>query len=100
MMTDIPKSYQRVTVELKQEHIDRGVRKSTYSCPIAIALIEQIRLKSVFVNGPTNELILDGHFARLNFLLSDNAQSFLTRFDRGLPVDPISFSIFFPLDNP
>ncbi len=91
-------TYQRVTVELKQEHIDNGVQKSPCSCPIALALKEHFKAVSVSVLGAENSIINRDSIE--SFLLSDNALEFIPQFDSGFfGQSPMFFSVFFPLDK-
>lgn len=102
-MSGASRSYQPVTVKLTQEHIDNGIRKSPCNCPIALALKEHFKASHVYVHNygdVENNLILRGDIYSSSFKLSANASDFITAFDWCRTVTPISFSVFFPLDNP
>jgi hypothetical protein len=102
-MSDTPKAYQRVTVELKQKHIDRGVRKSPCSCPLALAIREHFKTNWCTVLGTDNEVLIPSLSVDFpqRFLLSENAYEFIPKYDAGyFNHYPMTFGVFFPLDNP
>ena len=75
-------------VKVTQEHIDKGRRRATSACPIALALKEQLG----------HEVVV-GEFSTYIGINSDSiplprsAQRFVARFDRGKPVKPFNFRV-------
>lgn len=101
-MSGTPKAYQQVSVELKQEHIDKGERKSHCKCPLALAIREHFKTNWCSVLGTANEVIIPALSVDFpqRFLLSENAFDFIPKYDAGYFGSPMQFSVFFPLDNP
>lgn len=73
-------------INVLKRHIEGGNRRGLCSCPIALALIEQVSCKRVEV---LNFARIDGK----SFDLPAKAKTFIQKFDAGYPVEPFSFSI-------
>lgn len=92
-------AYQRVTISVKQEHIDNGVKKSPCGCPIALAIKEQCKTNYCYLLGSDNELYIENRDKYITFKLSEAGEQFVVNFDNGHPVRPCELSIFIPLDQ-
>lgn len=90
-------AYQRVTINVKQEHIDKGVRKSPCDCPIALAIKEQCRVNYCKILGVDNEFYLSSSDKYLTFQLSRQGQELAQAFDDGQLIKPRDISIYIPL---
>ena len=75
----------RLRVNVKQEDIDKGVKKKGRLCPIALAVKREHPLASTVVGPKTI------HIAGLCGNLSQKAQKFVKSFDRGDSVKPSVF---------
>jgi hypothetical protein len=74
-------------VEVKQEHIDKGVPSNGCECPIALALGEMFPDAQV--------LVCDGRI-EVGFEVAappQEAKEFINDFDDGEPVAPFSFDL-------
>lgn len=84
-------------VIVTQEDIDAGCKASPFNCPIARALHRALDAgphNAVYVwgGGPEGvEVDLDGILYEGE--LPDTAAAFVLSFDRGLPVEPITFEL-------
>lgn len=78
-------------IEVKQHHIDAGVKKN--ACPVALAINEKLEMQpgSVFVH-PNIVSIGEGiHLWVVGLPLSVN--TFIRQFDSGDKVEPFSFEL-------
>ena len=78
-------------IEVKQEHIDKGIQCSAESCPIARAVKAKTH-RSVYVSDN------DMHYTRSsgNTVMVDLptvAQKFIAAFDKGQKVRPFAFEV-------
>lgn len=76
-----------MTVEVKQEHIDAGLKNNCVNCPIAKALLDcgySARVGSIHV------FISD---TKIKYSLPAIAQVFIAHFDSDLPVAPFIFEL-------
>lgn len=78
-----------IQVEVTQEHIDKGTSADCYACPIALAMTEL---------GLENVMVDTGTFCYGRFYLGYStpgieAQSFISKFDDGEPVQPFTFPL-------
>ena len=84
-------------VTITQEHIERGQRNSAGSCPIALALREaEAQSGSWSVNEETAQFLAiesDGLLVAYQYVLSPEAQAFVSSFDAGRPVAPFEAEI-------
>ena len=88
----------KITIEITQEDIDRGIRCSNIECPVAYALTRALN-KKVRVN-------LRSYYLMDNWtvlLLPKEASNFIKTFDQGITTDvvyeqpkPFSFEIEVP----
>ena len=75
----------QIGVIVRQRHIDRGRCRSPKSCPIALAMKEQLGTDQVAV-------FADGVRVGLQkYQIPFKARRFILDFDSGLPVDPLAF---------
>ena len=75
----------RIGVIVRQRHIDRGRCRSPKSCPIALAMKEQLGTDKVKVYA-------DGVFVdEQKYWIPFRARRFIYDFDTGFPVDPLAF---------
>ena len=95
----------KVTVKVKDFHIEQGTRGSTHSCPIALAL-EEIILPDIFPSvGSTNGFITfcdekeDNNSPLPRIVkMPDEATGFVAIFDRGGEVRPFAFELDIPAE--
>jgi hypothetical protein len=95
----------KITVNVTQEDINRGVRQNGERCPVALALIRALALASgELIIRPT--IALSSGFVCANVLGFDRhhdypipgaARDFIQKFDRGLHVEPFTFEFEFDL---
>lgn len=82
-----------VTIEVTQEHIDRGARKYCGGCPVALAIAEKVadgvdvRVGGYWVSCQRG----DGVSA--SDIIPGPIQSFIERFDNGASVSPLTFEL-------
>jgi len=76
-------------IQVTEEHIEAGVREDCYLCPIALAIKEQVEIKSVSVASVANINYMSG--TRKVYKLSRAAINFIERFDGGKKVKPFNF---------
>lgn len=78
---------------MTQEYIDNGKRRQGDSCPIALAISEQVEEASFVSVGTCSayyyDRALNNHFIKL----PDEAKSFVTKFDKGELVEPFEFEL-------
>lgn len=80
-----------IDIEVKQKHIDEGIRGSSLNCPITLAM----RQDKTIIEAEVHE----GEFFFLDLrddwyysgYLSRRAKNFVRRFDLGLTVNPCKF---------
>ena len=80
-------------VNVTQEHINKGERYSSVSCPIAWALRDALSVDCYGVNVRASEATWfdNGHWRRT--WLPDTAQHFVVEFDKGHNMEPFSFEL-------
>lgn len=76
-------------IKVTQKHIDAGCKESISSCPVALALQEQLHLQGWAVEVDSCTLVLAGE----SFTSPGSVDDFISLFDNGLPVKPFSFRI-------
>lgn len=77
----------RIHVEVTQQDIDTGTRRSVYSCPIALSLKRQLNTSAVIVRK-VSILVIDKYYVP-----PLEAVEFMGRFDNKLSVEPFSFDM-------
>ena len=80
----------RVFVEVTQKHIDRGVKSSARTCPIALAF-QDLGFKEARVGG--QNAYPDGLDSPKTIPLPYYAREFIANFDKGITVTPFGFSV-------
>lgn len=89
---DKPKSVIRIAIT--EEHIERGKKCNSFACPAALALrdaLPEYCYHKVCVERVTVGAEEIGYFA---YRLSNRLIDFIRRFDDGMKVKPIEFSLF------
>lgn len=79
-------------INVSKEHIRKGEKMQSRSCPIALACIEQWNTL-VLISGNT---AIVGDFRpaqRRTYTLPRSAKRFIRRFDNGLKVEPFNFRV-------
>ena len=77
-------------IHVTQEHINWGDSNSPQSCPIALAIKEQLpRAKQIGVKHTYAHMILDNKTLYLQF--SRRTTKFIRYFDAGHEVEPFTF---------
>jgi hypothetical protein len=82
----------KTTINVTQEHIDKGKKISCSNCPVALAIGERVTTESVYVHP---------RFIYLGKLMTERdlpkeAQRFIRRFDGEKEVEPFSFDLDIP----
>jgi hypothetical protein len=76
-------------IHITTQHIRNGTRESPTSCPIALAVREQLQLKeSQWVEVDDYQICLND----AAYYLSPKACKFVENFDSNKPVKPFSFN--------
>ncbi len=88
-MSTLPDS---ITINVTQENIDLGKRNSCHEDPVALAITEALR-KAGFVEFQVDVAgdIRVEYFGRKTYSLPAEADTFITNFDSGAEVQPLSF---------
>lgn len=76
-------------VNVTQSHIEDGIRWSSTSCPIALALCDH---HDNVIVGSISLVITKDDMQRI-FSLPENARDFIWRFDHGDMVNPFAFEL-------
>lgn len=81
----------RMTINVTQEDINKGVRNSCTKCPVALAVHRALnKMVRVGFSGVRVEFSI----GVLQFLrIPQECQDFMARFDFGMPVQPFEFEI-------
>lgn len=82
----------KITIEVKQEHIDKGKRCDSKSCPVALAMMD-FGLKYVYVGDLYWGRGDSGDVSSKDIKLPGNATMFILNFDVGISVKPFSFEL-------
>ncbi len=80
---------------LTQEHIDRGVKYKSSSCPIALCIAEKLGLKQN-IYGVTSDCVVSPNFLHIEdqtLIASSKIAQFIKDFDAGKKVTPFSFKL-------
>ena len=78
---------------VKQKHIDVGTPCSSTSCPIALAIKEQVPGCAWATVGTDDCGFHSGNNKFIDANLSKRVQRFIGDFDRGIPGKPFSFHL-------
>jgi len=76
-------------ISVTQDHIDRGYRKSSTECPVALAIKEAITVPAVVVGRYEIKL----HAKSIGFLPPRSVQRFIRRLDSRHAVKPFKFRL-------
>ena len=74
-------------INVTQEHIKKGNRSLCTECPIALAINEALSINHAWVG--MEEIRIDNWDTRL----PDEADIFISAFDRNVPVEPFSLEL-------
>lgn len=77
-------------VTVTQEHINDGERYSPHSCPIALALGDNVSWINRVSVGPSS-FSIQHVFSEERYFLPKEAMLFVKQFDSGKTVEPITF---------
>lgn len=80
-------------IEVRQNHIDNGVKNDCGGCPIALAIKEQTIFKTARVSGSSWRT---GFTSSQYILLPESARMFVRFFDSALSVEPFTFELQVP----
>ena len=80
-----------LTVNVTQDHIDKGARKAAYQCPVSLALRE-VDPGSDWCVSTLHIMRETGHDVGITESPA-TVSKFVSRFDNGDPVQPFSFEI-------
>ncbi len=79
-------------IEVKQEHIDKGIRYKCDACPVALAIKEQINPHGLIVRN--NIIIKLKSTSKIMVLfIPKKAQTFIMSFDALRKVEPFVFDL-------
>lgn len=81
---------QNISINVEQKHIDGGERDHGTKCAIALAIREMV--------DSDTDLEVDGTGIKIGyeyFDIPEEVKEFIDRFDKGEPVEPISFEARF-----
>jgi hypothetical protein len=81
-----------IKIEVKRKHIKAGSRESGSSCPIALAVREQVVGSEPWIYPYSAQLVTDKSIQR-TIDLPVRARRFIERFDSCKPVKPFSFQL-------
>ena len=73
-------------VEVAQEHIDNGTKRSCESCPIALAINDL----GYYAHVNEDNIYIEGVHA-INYETSEDIAEFIHNFDIGIKVEPFMF---------
>lgn len=76
-----------IRVDIKQKHITGGEPGDPRCCAVALAVREATGCTDVIVDGMTIEV------GDREYTTPDLIDTFIDRFDDGLPVEPVSFML-------
>jgi hypothetical protein len=80
-----------VIIEVRQDHIDKGLKKNCHSCPVALAVKEKFpNWRQISINGFD---LYHGYFDIKCVELPVKVYNFVGNFDSGRPVKPFKFKI-------
>lgn len=82
-----------ITINVTQEHIARGERHNPKCCAIAQALIEGVNAIDPWVDDDSVLWYDSEQCLEMKALLPEDAREFMSMFDDGKTVKPISFVI-------
>lgn len=88
-----------LTINVTQEHIDKGVPGSTCYCPIALALKEYPEVTDVAVAEISICVNINSKPYKFVNRGPNSLYAFISRFDARLPVDPFTKTIVFDYDG-
>lgn len=74
-------------IKVTAEHISRGFKQDSESCPIAMAARDSFLSREVFVGRSI--MCVDGY----TYDMPPEASRFVRSFDKGLPVEPFEFEV-------
>ena len=80
-----------LTVNVTQDHIDKGVRKEAYHCPVSLALGEADPGSDWCVS--TLLVMRENGHDVVSIFPPVTVSKFVSRFDNGDPVQPFTFEI-------
>jgi hypothetical protein len=82
-----------MTIHVTQDHIDRGIRKSPFDCPITLAVNEQTGLRVSTTHAWFRVIDKEGNTIKYIDFNIKSIADFISKFDWELPVEPFSFEI-------
>jgi hypothetical protein len=83
-----------VTVEVTSDDIANGVKGNCSRCPVALAIARLPRFSSHSVTvGLITAVTHDFAGRETNFIMAEEASSFIGQFDAGKPVIPFTFTM-------
>jgi len=86
-------------MQVRQEHIDKGIREKCGSCPIALAINEHL-VDGVISNVRYSrvDLVKNEVYLVEELRLPPEASRFIRSFDNGEQVQPFSFELEIPAE--
>jgi hypothetical protein len=83
----------KTTINVTQEHIDKGLRRQCSKCPVALA-IKDVCKPETYVNV-SSVIYVGGKFSKAAPL---DVERFIGRFDGSFSVEPFSFDLDIPAE--
>jgi hypothetical protein len=80
-------------VKVTQEHIDKGKRIDCYHCPVALALLDVFKVKTVNVGAFDLRIGLFPDNLIFTVPTPSLVERFIYRFDEGRSVEPFEFEL-------
>jgi hypothetical protein len=87
-----------ITVHVTQTHIDHGVRRDCYRCPVAQALVSTTRRRGQLdwrFAVEDNRIELDNDVAWFRATITNKLRRWIKRFDEGKKVKPFTVTLHF-----
>lgn len=81
-----------ITVQVKQEHIDRGVRRYLSNCALALAFYDAVEKDAVVVVLGRKWISVTHDERSREYLHTPESEKFVYDFDHGVPVHPATFT--------
>jgi hypothetical protein len=82
-----------VKIKVTQEHIDKGIRCSPYSCPIALAVEDYDSSIKFSVGVSKINIYGDVSEPCKQYRLPEEAREFVDKFDHDFIVEPFEFEL-------
>lgn len=88
-----------ITINVSQEHIDKGKRINSVLCPVALAIVDTIKDEYVFVSAGYNGVVIfKGNIEECKtYNIPSYVKDYMLEFDHGHKIKPFSFTLNYPI---